>query len=138
MPATKRILTINVNRRPADGRGFACRLILALASQEAAEQLPSRYESGSLVGDLASLFSRIDSNQLDVKSVTPLLNVVIRRAKDEDIWEAVFDLIAQTKPTGRPITPPRSAPISGQVRSGRGDEPTSTGQEGEDAGDGAP
>lgn len=89
---------------------IALDLILALQTQLAARILQSRHGDGTLGGDLGGLFSRIDSNQLDIKSVALLLKAVINGAKDEDIWVAVYALIALTKPTHLPTTPPRSGP----------------------------
>ena len=75
-----------------------------------AYQLPSKHGGRTLFDDLSGLWVQIDFDQLDVKSVTPVLNSVIREVKDEEIWLAVYAPIAQTKPTHPPTTPPPSGP----------------------------
>ena len=80
-------------------------LILALQAQPASRNIPSRSENWSLIGDLSYLVSQIDSN-LDIKYAIPLLKLVLTEAKDADIWTAVFELIARTRSTVQPTTPP--------------------------------
>ncbi|KAI9808663.1 MAG: hypothetical protein M1825_003814 [Sarcosagium campestre] len=88
-----------------DGRRLAPRLVSLLLGHDVALELSSRISSKTLAGDLAALFRKLISDGSDIRSVAPLLNAVIRRAKDESIWEAVFDLIAKTGQTENPITP---------------------------------
>ncbi|TGO43961.1 hypothetical protein BCON_0689g00010 [Botryotinia convoluta] len=83
-------------------------LILALQNQPASRILPSRVADRTLSSDLAILYSRVDSNQLDSISAIPLVEQILRNDpdtptwNDADIWHAVFELVARTNP----ITPP--------------------------------
>ena len=85
-------------------------LILALQSQPAARVILSRTTSGPLIGDLFGLGSQITSNALDLKRTNPLIKLVLTQAQDADIWTAVLDLVAQTRPIAQPTTPPLSHP----------------------------
>jgi hypothetical protein len=69
-------------------------LILALISQQASRVLFSRHDSGTLSGDLASLYSRISSQQTEIEPIATLLDLVVRHESDEKIWSAVFSLVA--------------------------------------------
>jgi hypothetical protein len=76
-------------------------LILALQTLPTARLLPSPNNRGTLVGDLSRFNAAVDSDDFDIKSVVPLLEQVIKRAPDKDIWSAVFTLVAPraTPPT---------------------------------------
>ncbi len=54
--------------------------------------------------------SKNASNALDVKYAAPLIKLVLSQAEDADIWTAVLDLIARTRPIPQPTTPPQSHP----------------------------
>jgi hypothetical protein len=82
-------------------------LILALQSQPAARVLPSRNSRGTLLGDLSAYVTLVDSNNFDIKSAIPLVELVINNAPDVEIWRAVFDLIAFTSP--KQLTPPTTS-----------------------------
>ncbi|OBT60001.1 hypothetical protein VE03_10506 [Pseudogymnoascus sp. 23342-1-I1] len=83
-------------------------LIQALLIEPAARNLSSRIADGTLSGDLAILYGRLDSNQLDSASAIPLVERIVRNEHDAttwndvDIWLAVFELVAQITP----VTPP--------------------------------
>ena len=93
-------------------------LIKTLQIEPAARTLPSRI-AGTLSGDLATLYSRMDSNQLDIALAIPPVKQIVgneRTWNDANIWGAVFELIAQTSP----ITPPtafENAVLETQLRS---------------------
>ena len=89
-----------------DAETVTLELILCLQSQPAARDLQSRQGTYPIVGDLYGLLSQITRNPPDLKHVGPLLKVVIGGAKDEAIWSAVFDFIAQSGPTQLPVTTP--------------------------------
>src|SRR6266536_2233864 len=78
--------------------------------EDAARKLSSRIANGTLSGDLARLYSRVDSNELDSASVIPLVEQILRNEPDAptwsdgDIWHAVFEFVAHASPT--PTTPP--------------------------------
>jgi len=77
-------------------------LIQALLIEPAARILPSRIADRTLSGDLAILYGRVDSNQLDSALAIPLVEEIVRNEPDTptwnnaDIWLAVFDLVART------------------------------------------
>lgn len=80
------------------------RLILVLQSLPAAFALPSRVGDGSISGEIAFLYGRLASGKTAIKRTTQLLKLVIARAKDVDLWAAVFDLIASTQTATPPTT----------------------------------
>jgi hypothetical protein len=76
-------------------------LILALQTLPKARLLPSPNNRGTLFGDLFRFNSVVDSDDFDIKSVVPLLELAIKRAPDEEIWNTVFALVSPpaTSPT---------------------------------------
>ncbi len=91
--------------------------ILALQAQPAARAIRSRTGNGPLSGDIASFYARLSANQEHAKHVAPLLKLVVTQSgdvvsqtSDIDIWAAVLDLIARTRPIPQPTTPPPSRP----------------------------
>jgi len=82
-------------------RNIALNLFLALQNLSAARYLPSSNRRGILRGDLLRFGSLAISDEFDVNSVIPLLEKIIKRATDDDIWSAVFTLVAlrETPPT---------------------------------------
>ena len=108
-----------------DARGLMLDLVSTLQVLPAARSLRSRNNRGTLGGDLAIVYSRLDSNEVDVISIIPLLKQVIKPALDLDIWNAVFTLLASPKVT----TPPtvfNKAPLDTPLRS------TSSSQQGKE------
>ncbi|KAG9228380.1 hypothetical protein BJ875DRAFT_389540 [Amylocarpus encephaloides] len=108
-------------------------LIQALQIEPAARTLSSRIAERTLSGDLAILYGRLDSNQLDSASAIPLVEQIVRNERnapawnDADIWHAVFELVARTNP----ITPPTAfekavfdTPLRSSSASQRGIEQT--------------
>ena len=87
-------------------------LILALQNLPAARLLPSPNGRGILRGDLLRFISLVVSNDFDTKSVTPLLNKIIDKAPDADIWDAVYSLVVESTPPPRPLPYPNRTPIS--------------------------
>jgi hypothetical protein len=59
-----------------------------------ARYLPSPNSCEIILGDLSRFVSLAVSDDFDVKPVVPLLELVIKRAPDKDIWSAVFTLVA--------------------------------------------
>ncbi|KAI9777385.1 MAG: hypothetical protein M1839_008898 [Geoglossum umbratile] len=78
-------------------------LIWALQSLSAARSLPSPNGRGTLRTDLLRFTPVVDSGDFDIGSVIPLLNKVIDKAPDADIWGAVYGLITDTTPPPRPL-----------------------------------
>ena len=52
------------------------------------------------------------SNDFNIKSVILLLNKVVDKARDADIWDAVYSLITESTPPPRPLPYPNETPIS--------------------------
>jgi hypothetical protein len=86
-------------------------LVLALQNLPAARLLPSPNGRGILLGDLSRFISLVVSNELDIKSVIPLLNKVVDKAPDADIWDVVYGLVTESTPP-RPLPYPNQTPIS--------------------------
>ncbi|KAG0131312.1 hypothetical protein HOY82DRAFT_578732 [Tuber indicum] len=83
-------------------------LIQALHIEPAARTLSSQIADRSVSSDLAILFKRVDSNQLDIASAIPLVELIVRNepgtptSNDGDIWRTVFGLIARMSSSIRP------------------------------------
>jgi hypothetical protein len=82
-------------------KNLALDLFLTLQNLSAARYLPSSNGRGIRRGDLLRFGSLVLSNHFDVNPVVSLIEQVIKRAADEDIWNAVFTLVAlrATPPT---------------------------------------
>jgi hypothetical protein len=71
-------------------------LIQALQIEPAARILPFRIADRTLSGDLATLYSRVDSNQLDITLAIPLVKQIAgneRTWNDANIWGTVFESV---------------------------------------------
>ncbi|KAI9766363.1 MAG: hypothetical protein M1840_006627 [Geoglossum simile] len=95
-----------------DLKNLVIDLILALQNLPAAHLLPSPNGRGVLRDDLLRFFSLVVSNDFNIRSVISLLNKVIDKAPDADIWGAVCDLVTQSTPLPRPLPYPNQTPIS--------------------------
>ncbi|KAF2817567.1 uncharacterized protein BDZ99DRAFT_373500 [Mytilinidion resinicola] len=91
------------------GRSLSLRLIGILQLLPAASALSFEHGGSPLSADIALLYARLSSNQTDFRHTTQLAKDVNDRAEDPIIWSAVLDLIARTRPTLHPTTPPQSA-----------------------------
>ncbi|KMU85162.1 hypothetical protein CIHG_02944 [Coccidioides immitis H538.4] len=69
------------------------KLFLALMDEVAALNLPSRIADQNVDSDLADLFKRIRRGHLRYDHCRPLVQLVIHKAPDVDLWKAVFDLL---------------------------------------------
>ena len=88
-------------------------LISALQNQRAARAIRSRFNAGSVSGDIATFYALLSSDQQHAKHVAPLIKLVLTDAKDVDIWTAVFDLVTPSTRASSPpppTTPPPSHP----------------------------
>ncbi|KMU88409.1 hypothetical protein CIHG_06209 [Coccidioides immitis H538.4] len=109
-------------RNPNPPRSDACqkavlRLLYFLQGQEAAFDLRSKTRDGSVASELATLFRHVEGN-FHYDHYRPLVQLVIQKAPDTDIWKAVFDLIATVTQVERSTPPPRpSLPILQTPRS---------------------
>lgn len=69
-------------------------LIEWLRAHPIARRLQSRVSSGTVAGELAFVFSRLDSDKCDLQLFSPLRTLVEQEARDVDIWKAVLDLLS--------------------------------------------
>jgi hypothetical protein len=69
-------------------------LFLALQNLSAAQYLPSPNSREILLSDLLRFSTLFISDDINVNSAVPLLEQVIKRAADEDIWTAVISLVS--------------------------------------------
>jgi hypothetical protein len=108
-------------------------LIQALQIEPAARTLPSRIADRTVSGDLAILYGRVDSNQLDITLAIPLVEQIVRNEpdaptwNDADIWHAVFELVARTNPATPPTAFEKAVfdtPLRSSSASQRGIEQT--------------
>jgi hypothetical protein len=76
-------------------------LFLALQNLSAAQYLSSPTSREILLSDLLRFNTLLISDDIDVNTVVPLLQQVIRCAADEDIWNTVISLVSlrTTPPT---------------------------------------
>ncbi|KAH6704090.1 hypothetical protein BKA61DRAFT_702673 [Leptodontidium sp. MPI-SDFR-AT-0119] len=103
--------------------------VAALQNEPAARSLPSRNGQGSLLGDLSGHITLVDSNNFDIISAIPLVDLVINNASDVEIWSSAVGLVAGTKL--KAITPPTAfekavfdTPLRSSSASQRGIEQT--------------
>src|SRR5437762_3801707 len=87
-------------------------LVLELQNLPAPRVLPSPNGRGILLGNLSRFISLVVSNDFDVKSVIPLLNKVVSKAPDADIWGAVYGLITESTPSPRQLPYLDQTPVS--------------------------
>ncbi|KAH0538579.1 hypothetical protein FGG08_004829 [Glutinoglossum americanum] len=90
---------ILLQSRHMDAKSLILDLVSALLVLPAARVLRSRNGRGTLAGDLGTLYFQLDSNEVDPKSIIPLLQQVIEPAPDLDIWNAVYALAAKLRAT---------------------------------------
>ncbi|KAJ8067034.1 hypothetical protein OCU04_004414 [Sclerotinia nivalis] len=95
-------------------------LITALVDLPASRVLHSRiYPEKKLLLDLFRIGDKVSSKNVNIKSILPLVKLVINNAPDVEIWGAVFDLIATTSSVQ--LTPPTTfekAVLNTPLRSG--------------------
>ncbi len=108
-------------------------LIQALLIEPAARILPSRIADRTVSGDLAILYGRVDSNQLDIASAIPLVELIVSNepgtptSNDADVWRTVFELIARTSSSTPPTAFEKAVfdtPLRSSSASQRGIEQT--------------
>ncbi|KAM4067835.1 kinase [Hirsutella rhossiliensis] len=91
-----------------DFKNITLDLLSALQSLRASRLLQSAASGKSLFADLLRLNAAVDSNDLDLERTKPLLNAVVRKAPDHEIWSVVLDLTASLAR----VTPPVSVPAA--------------------------
>ena len=83
-------------------------LIGALQTHPVAKKLRSQALKGTIAGELASVFRRLDSDDCDLNPFLHLVELIVRDASDAEIWKAVLDLLSSFLR----VTPPTSIPTS--------------------------
>lgn len=80
------------------------KLLSTLQTHDVALTLRSKTGTGDLASELSTLFRRVRNGDFNYRQYRPLLQLVIKKAPDVDIWNAVVDLIRSISQT----TPPTS------------------------------
>lgn len=83
-------------------------LLVVLWSNDAALKLHSKTINVNIKSELLTLISQAPTGQLEYEHYRVLSQLVIEQAPDVDIWSAVIDVIARTRPAQAVTTPPRS------------------------------
>jgi Fungal protein kinase len=112
-------------------------LLYALLGEQTALNLHSKTSTGDIASELFRLFGRVRRGDFNYKHYTTLSQLVIQKAPDVDIWNAVFDLITTVSRLTPPSTVPPSAlpsfdgtPITHSSASQQGSEQTREAVEG--------
>ena len=79
-----------------------------MLSHKVAKKLRWKETKGTIAGELASAFRRLDSDEADLTPFLPLAELVAQRASDTETWKGVLQLIALLARR----TPPSSIPPS--------------------------
>lgn len=85
------------------------KVLTALMDEKAAYNLRPPISSRDIALELAKLFTRLREGDFHYDHYRPLVQVVIRKAPDTDIWKAVFDLVAAVTRAERSTPTPRSS-----------------------------
>ena len=83
-------------------------LLVALLGHRVAKKLRSKGSGGTVVGELAQLLNRLDSGRIEITFFDPLVQAVVQKASDLQIWKQVLQLIASSSR----LTPPPSVSAS--------------------------
>jgi hypothetical protein len=95
----------------ADGlqvaRNLIRKLFVILLSLPAASLLQSRQSTEPIIDSIALCISQLSSGELNVNATALLLERVIQRAPDHDIWCAVYNLFSPSTPVDTSAYQPR-------------------------------
>ncbi|KAJ5106866.1 hypothetical protein N7456_003541 [Penicillium angulare] len=86
-----------------DTENLTLDLLFALRNLPTSRILPSPTNRGTLQQDLRKLISAAASETFDFLRISPLLNTVLARKSDSDIWNCVYDAIVEPTPPPRTI-----------------------------------
>ena len=103
------------------------RLLSTLLGHEVAFNLRSKVGNNDIASELFELFKRVRSGRYNYEHDRALSRLVVKRASDVDIWNAVFDLIITVSRTTPPTSIPPSfdgTPITSSSASQQGGEQT--------------
>ena len=84
------------------------KLLLALMGHKVAYNLRSKTGNSNVATELSKLFGLVQSGRYNYEHYRALSRLVVKKAPDVDVWNAVFDLITTVSRT----TPPTSVPAS--------------------------
>ena len=84
------------------------RLLSTFQSHDVALTLHSKTSNQNVASELSTLFRRVQNQDFNYEHYRALSRLVIKKASDFDIWNAVFDLIRSVSR----ITPPASISVS--------------------------
>ncbi|KAM5499615.1 hypothetical protein McanMca71_006189 [Microsporum canis] len=107
-------------------RNALSKLVLALIDEAAAYNLHSRIADQNVESDLIDLFKHL-RRDLQYGHYRPLVQLIIQKAPDVDIWKAVFDLIAINFKETSPVNVPPTfdgTPVKSTSSSQKGTEQT--------------
>ncbi|KAJ8063416.1 hypothetical protein OCU04_008636 [Sclerotinia nivalis] len=85
-----------------DLKELSFRLFLVLQTYNASHLLPSRTTSGDLLDDLMRANIQIISEGSDLDHVKPLLNAVFSSKPDQEIWDHIYNTVAEFLPSPQP------------------------------------
>ncbi|KAL8698069.1 MAG: hypothetical protein Q9201_006780 [Fulgogasparrea decipioides] len=97
-----------VNRPDQGPQKAISRLLGALQVHEVALDLRSKTGNENIASELSTLFRRVQNGNFNYEHYRALSRLVVKKAPDIDIWNAVLDLIITVSRT----TPPTSIPPS--------------------------
>ncbi|EEP83047.1 conserved hypothetical protein [Uncinocarpus reesii 1704] len=91
------------------------KLLPALMGEMAAVKLCSPISSRNVASELSRLFVLVQEGDFSYEHYQPLVQLVIQKAPDTDIWRAVFDLIATITRAERATPTPRPSLLTPQT-----------------------
>ncbi|OTA98042.1 hypothetical protein M426DRAFT_326299 [Hypoxylon sp. CI-4A] len=86
-----------------DAQDVAFRLLSTLQLLPAIRLLRSKTGHGTLRSDLLRLNSAVDFDDFDFERIQPLLDAVLSDKSDSEIWDQVYNAVADSTPPPRPI-----------------------------------
>ena len=103
------------------------KLLLALMGHKVAYNLRSKTGNSNVATELSKLFGLVQSGRYSYEHYRALSRLVVKKAPDLDVWNAVLDLIATVSRTTPPTSIPASfdgTPITSSSASQQGGEQT--------------
>ncbi|EEH07624.1 conserved hypothetical protein [Histoplasma capsulatum G186AR] len=94
------------------------KVLITLMDEKASYNLQSPISKLNIASELASVFKSFQQDDFNYSYCQPLIQLIIQKAPDTDIWKAIFDLItsvAQAAQATRSTPPPRSSLIIPQT-----------------------
>ncbi|KAF3768239.1 hypothetical protein M406DRAFT_249998 [Cryphonectria parasitica EP155] len=87
-----------------DRKGKDRPLPVKYPSSDTSRLLPSRGSGNNLLSDLSRLISVVNSDDLDLNRIKPLLNAALADSPDDAlIWDQVYHAVTESTPPPRPI-----------------------------------